>query len=394
MSERVKSLTLVMVLAMASSTFSLAVIAALAADMIGEFGISREQLGLLVTAAAFTGAALAPVLGPLADRLGARAATLFSLGASALALAVMGVAPSFWWLALGALLSGVPQAVANPATNMLILAHVPAGRRGIVTGIKSSGVQLGTAVGGLLLSPIAVVAGWRAGVVAAAMIPVGCLLLAWRDLPRDAPVRRSPLVGGQSRTGVSRLALYGFLLGAGGTAVATFLPLFGQERLGLSSVAAGATLAVMGVMGIIGRIGWGRIAEHHLGAEPTLVILAAISLTVSVALVFASVLGAWVIWPVAVLTGLSASSWNALGHLAIIQQVPRESTGRASGFLMMGFLSGVGVGAPLFGRSVDLFGGYTPGWIGVGVTFLSAFLLMVPRLGVGRIAEPASHLAT
>jgi hypothetical protein len=85
-------LTFVMVIAMASSTFALAVISALAADIIDEFAITREQLGLLVTAAAFTGAALAPILGPLADRLGARAATLFSLLSSAAATLAMRMA--------------------------------------------------------------------------------------------------------------------------------------------------------------------------------------------------------------------------------------------------------------------------------------------------------------
>jgi predicted MFS family arabinose efflux permease len=375
-----RALTIVMVVVMASSTFSLAVIAALAADIIAEFDITREQLGLLVTAAAFTGAGLAPFRGPLADRLGARKATLFALASSAAALAVMGVAPAFGWLAVGALLAGVPQAVANPATNMLILAHVAPGSRGVVTGIKQSGVQAGTALGGLALPPIAVVAGWRLGVVAAVAMPLAGAALAWSVLPSDggASPRRSK--GDREPIGITRLALYGFLLGAGGTAIATYLPLFGQEGLGMSPVAAGATLSVMGVAGVIGRIGWGRIAEMRLGADRSLAVVAGLSLLVSIALFSSPVLGSWIVLPVAVLTGLSAASWNTLGMLSIIQQVPKESTGRASGFLMMGFLTGVGMGAPLFGRSVDVFESYGPGWIGVGATFAVALALMIPKL--------------
>jgi MFS family permease len=91
-------------------------------------------------------------------------------------------------------------------------------------------------------------------------------------------------------------------------------------------------------------------------------------------------LGAWIIWPVAVLTGISASSWNTLGMLSIIQRVPKESTGRASGTLMLGFLTGVGLGAPLFGRSVDVFGDYRPGWIAVTVVFAAALGLMAPSV--------------
>jgi predicted MFS family arabinose efflux permease len=374
-----RSLTFVMVVAMASSTFALAVISALAAEIIDEFAITREQLGLLVTAAAFTGAGLAPILGPLADRFGARTATLFSLLSSATGLLAMSVAPGFGWLAGAALLAGIPQAVANPATNMLILAHVADGKRGVVTGIKQSGVQAGNALGGLLLPPIALVAGWRWGVVAAVSVPLLGAIVARRVVPRTAATAGPPKRrGDRAPTGIARLAIYGFLLGVGGTAVVTYLPLFGQEELGLSPVVAGATLAVMGVTGVVGRIGWGRMAEVWLGADRALAIVAALSCLVGLGLVVSPVLGAWIVWPVAILTGLSASSWNTLGMLSIIQQVPRESTGRASGTLMLGFLSGVGLGAPAFGRSVDAFGTYRPGWVAVTIVFSAALILMIP----------------
>ena len=60
-----------------------------------------------------------------------------------------------------ALVGGVGQAIANPATNKLISMHVPPGKRGIITGIKQSGVQAGTFLGGLLLPVITLSFGWR-----------------------------------------------------------------------------------------------------------------------------------------------------------------------------------------------------------------------------------------
>lgn len=381
MARHPRSLTVVLVVTMASSTFALAVISVLAADFIAEFDITREQLGLLVTASALAGAAAAPVLGPLADRVGAKAATLFALSVSALALLAMTVAPTFAWLALGAVMTGIPQGIANPATNMLILAQVPAGKRGVVTGIKQSGVQAGNAVGGVALPPIALSAGWRWGTTAAVAVPVLGLLLAWFTLPGDGGSRSRRDRGPRTTVGMARLATYGFLLGCGGTAVSTYLPLFSQERLGMTPVAAGATVAVMGVSGVVGRIVWGRLAEAWIGAGRSLTIVAGISTVVGLLLLGAEWLGAWVVWPVAVLTGISASSWNTLGMLAIIQDVPRDSTGRASGSLMLGFLTGVGVGAPLLGRSVDTFGGYIPGWAGTTVTFVAALVLMASAGG-------------
>ncbi|MDH5521017.1 MAG: MFS transporter, partial [Acidimicrobiia bacterium] len=145
----------VLVVTMAASTFSLAAFAVLAADLISEFAVSREQIGYLVTASALVGAASAPILGPWSDRIGARRGTIFSLFVSFVGLAALTLAPTFGLLVIAALGTGVTQGIANPATNKLISLHVPPGRRGIITGIKQSGVQAGTAFGGILLPAMA-----------------------------------------------------------------------------------------------------------------------------------------------------------------------------------------------------------------------------------------------
>lgn len=371
-----------LVVTMASSTFALAVIAVLAANIIREFDISRQQLGLLVTASAVAGALLAPFLGPWADRIGARNATLFSLASSAVALGAMAIAPTFAWLVAATLVTGVTQAIANPATNKLIAVHVPAGRRGVATGIKQSGVQAGSAIGGLMLPPIALAVGWRWGIALGALVPLACILLTLSTIQAERTVAGFRPSGiGLAADGIGRVAAYGFLLGLGGTAVFTYLPLFGQERLGLDPVTAGATVSVMGAMGVVGRIAWGRVAETRFGSDRALAIIAGISVIVGLGLLAAPVLGPWMVWPVAVLTGLSASSWNAVGMLAVIQKVPPERAGRASGTVMFGFLGGLGLGAPIFGRSVDLLGDYRVGWAVITVIFALALLLVVGRWG-------------
>lgn len=371
-----RGFAMVLVIAMAASTFALAIIAVLAADLIAEFDITREQLGSLVTVSALSGAVLAPLLGPWADHIGARNATLFSLAVSAVAMVVMGVAPTFPLLIGGVLLTGVTQAITNPATNKLISSYVDRGRRGVVMGVKQSGVQAGNALGGAALPAIALAVGWRWGVLLAVLFPVAGLALAMWSVPGDVKTdlesRRSARA---SAGGVRRLAVYGLLLGLGGTAIFTYLPLFGQEALGLDPVAAGSAISVSGVLGVIGRIGWGRIAETSLGSDRSLLVLAGLSILVGLLLVAAPTLGSWVIWPVAALAGLSVSSWNSVGMLAIIERVPVEAAGKASGTVMLGFLGGLGLGAPIFGRSVDILGDYRPGWIAVTVMFVLAFAL-------------------
>ncbi|HSM43636.1 MAG TPA: hypothetical protein VK969_01325, partial [Acidimicrobiia bacterium] len=50
--------------------------------------------------------------------------------------------------------------------------------------------------------------------------------------------------------------------------------------------------------------------------------------------------------------------------------------GRASGVVLLGFLSGLGIGAPIFGYSIDRLGTYVPGWTAVAAVFLLGLVVM------------------
>ncbi len=357
---------------MGAGTFSLVVFAVLASDLIEEFGVQRWQIGALVTATTLIGAVISPSVGALTDRIGARSAALLTLFISSVGLAGIAVSPSFALLVVAALIGGVGQAIANPATNKLISLHAPVGRRGVITGIKQSGVQFGTFLGGLTLPAIAVSFGWRWAVGLFAIAFVASGVVAVVVLPSDG----TPPSPGATSTAdlppiIRRLAVYGFLLGAAGTAIFTYLPLFAEESLGFSKSVAGYTVAFTGLVGVAGRIGWGRIAEHRLGAIPSLRIIAVMA-ALAAALLVASTAIAPLVWVAALVTGLSASSWNSVGMLAIISTLPSSSAGRGSGVVLLGFLLGLAVGAPSFGYSVDLLGSYVPGWLGIGLVFLMA----------------------
>lgn len=361
---------------MAAATFALVAFGVLAADLIDEFGVARWQIGALVTASSLAGAAASPFLGRWTDRIGARRSTIGTLAISAVALGFVAAAPLFLLLVAAALLTGIAQGASNPATNKLIALHVRPGRQGVVTGIKQSGVQMGTFLGGLLLPVGAAAVGWRGAVAGFAAIPAVVAVAALAVVPHDPP----PVAATAGSTAVvipgsiRRLAVYGFLLGAGGTAIFTYLPLFGREALGLSAGAAGATVALTGFVGIAARIGWGRAAELRLGAARSLRWIGWLAALAGLLLALAPLAPA-LVWPAAVMTGLSASSWNSVGMLSIIQTVPPRLAGRASGVVLLGFLSGLGLGAPAFGWSVDRLGTYTPGWVVVIGVFVAGALV-------------------
>ncbi len=371
---------------MGASTFGLVVFAVLAADLIAEFGVERWQIGALVTATTISGALISPAIGTLTDRIGARRATLATLAISGGALGSMAVSPVFGLVALFALVGGVGQAIANPATNKLISMHVAAGSRGVITGIKQSGVQFGTFLGGLALPAITVAFGWRWAIAVFGMAALGGAMAAAAALPADVESEPAP-VGGATDSAMPRvirsLAVYGFLLGFAGTAIFTYLPLFAEESLGFSKSSAGYVVAFLGLMGVLGRIGWGRMSEVRLGAMRSLQIISVLSAVAALLLVASSHLS-WLVWIAAVATGFSASAWNAVGMLAIIQSVPTRLAGRGSGIVLAGFLLGLGIGAPSFGYSVDRLGSYLPGWFGITAIFLLA--LPVTRSPVAEVS--------
>lgn len=370
----------ILALTMGSATFCLVAFGVLAASLITEFGVARWQIGALVTASSATSAVSSPWLGAATDRIGARRSVLATLALSTVAILAVALAPLFGLLVGAAVVTGIAQGASNPGTNKLIALHVAPGRQGVITGVKQSGVQVGTFLGGIALPGLSVLlGGWRGAVMAAAALSALGLVAAWLTVPADPGSAAGPhLVARDVRIPplVRRIAVYGLLLGLGGSTMFTYLPLFAHEGLGYGTAVAGATVGVMGLVGIVARISWGRMAEARFGVTPTLRALALLAAAAAAALVLAPVVSPGLVWVGALVTGASASAWNSVGMLAIIQVMPAHLAGRGSGVVLLGFFSGLGVGAPLFGWSVDRLGTYGPGWAVAGLLFLGAWFLM------------------
>lgn len=366
------SLAAVTAATMAVATFPQVMFGVLAADLILEFEVERWQVGALVTATAVTGALLSPVFGRVTDRVGAVRSTVGVLLAGAASLILVALSPNYLILFLVALLTGIPQGWGNPATNTLIVDNVPPGARGVVTGIKQSGVQMGTFIGGLLFSTVATIWGWRAAIAAFLVVPFGALL-AMRRRPEGA---HHPAVGSgeglRVPVVVRYIAVYGALAGLATSATFTFLPLFAEEDQGWTGAQAGFLIAGIGLVGVGARIGWGSVSEKWFGHGNTLRVIAVLTTVSSLLLGLASrgAVSSWVLVPAAILFGTGAIAWNAVGMLAVMDYSPAGLVGRGTGLVQLGFLLGLGIGAPLMGLSIDRLGVYWPGWLAVAVLSL------------------------
>ncbi|MFF0427709.1 MFS transporter [Streptomyces sp. NPDC004520] len=357
---------------MAFSMMQLYLLGALGPRLVDRLGVSETELGLTTTVGFGTAAVLSPVGGRVVDRVGPRRSLVALLALSAVALGLIGAAPGVGLLLAAVALGGVPQALANPATNKAILAAVPAARRGAVTGTKQSGVQLGAFVAGLPLATAAGLVGWRGAVGAAAGAALLAAAWAWRALPA-APVTDPPAVptrAGEAGGGpVAWLAGFSLFLGAGIASVNTYLVLFGVQRLGMGPAVAGALIAVLGVAGIAGRIGWSRAAVP--GRAEWLPGALAAGAVGAAALLAAAPYAKPLVWAAAVAVGVFAVSGNAVSMVLVMQRSAPGRAGRDSARVAAGFFAGFALGPPLFGRLAES-GRYGTGWALVAAEFAVA----------------------
>ncbi|MEU6929761.1 MFS transporter [Streptomyces sp. NPDC046385] len=366
-----RGLTALLTTAMAFSMMQLFLLGALGPRLVERLGVSETLLGLTTTVGFGTAAVLSPLGGRIVDRVGPRRALVTLLGLSALALALIGAAPGPAFLLAAVALGGVPQALANPATNKAILAAVPPARRGAVTGTKQSGVQVGAFAAGLPLASAAGVLGWRGTVWAAAAVAALAAVWAWHMVPphmSPAPATPGAPVAGDRRT-VGWLAAFSVFLGAGIASVNTYLALYGAGRLGMGPAVAGALVAVLGVAGIAGRVGWSRAAVP--GRAPWLPGGLAAGAVAAAALLALAEHAPPLVWAGAVAVGGFAVAGNAVSMVLVLQRSAPGRAGQDSALVSAGFFTGFAVGPPLFG-TLAANGRYDQGWTLVAAEFAAA----------------------
>lgn len=381
---RLRALGSLLLAAMAAATFAVSSVSVVASSIIEDLAISRQQLGFVATVNVVLGAVLSPRAGKVVDRIGGRRAFIGIFLFGGVAFAVMGAAVAYWILIAGAVIASVSQASGNPATNKLIALHLPVGSRGLVTGIKQSGVQFASFVGGLLLPLGAETIGWRPTLFLAGALTLGLIVPVVRVVPEDRP--RTPIApegAGPLPPSTAWLAFYGALIGFGG-GVFFFVPLFAEEAVGYGPRAAGLAAALMGLVAVASRIAWARFAEGAGRFLPAMGVIAVASVVAVVAFLAATTASPF-LWIGAILLGLSANAWTSVGMLAVMHDAGAEHAGRASGYVMLGFLLGFGTAPPVYGRTVDATGSYTTmWWLALAVFAAAAVQVVLWRRSLAR----------
>lgn len=366
---------LVLMLAMATGTFPAAAFGVLSAELIADFSLSRAQFGLLTTVFFGVGGLSSIAAGHIVDRVGARRVTVASFGIAAAALVAMAVAPGYVWLVLIAATAGLSLSTGNPTTNKAVSLHVPPGRRGLIMGVKQAGVPIGAFIAGAALAPAAERLGWRGALMAAAAVPAASMVATLVAVPRDpAHGQVTARATGALPSAVRAMAVYAFLMGAGVAAVNAYLPLFGVERLELTTTSAGRVAAAVGMVGVVSRIAWGWASERLPSYRGPLTVMGLGAVGAILLLLVAPGRGIAWLWAGGVLFGVTALTWNAVGMLALLSRVEPAEAGRASGVVLLGFYTGFVPSPVVFGWIVDTIAEASVAWTSAWALVLSVFL--------------------
>jgi MFS family permease len=359
-----------------------------------EFNLSASQMGWVLAAFFWAYAPMQPLMGWLADRIGAERVLVSGFCVWSIATVLTGLATGFAMLFAFRLLMGTGESVAYPSAAKLLATHVEPRHRARSMGTVVLGAVVGLTVGAFLGGWLLGHYGWRA-----MLITLGgasfLWLIPWFGLWRRRTAS-APAVAQAGPTTIAVLrqrALWGGMLGSfcisyAFTFVLTWMPLYLVQERGMSlttmTQVAGSTFIANGVGLILSA--W--IVDKWIARGGSANVAYKTVLTVSSAGVAISLFLCTVVGPMGaviallatgVLDGLNSPLW---GSLAQIFAGPQAS-GRWMG-MQNSVANGAGMVAPVVtGYLVQQTGHYSLALLVsafVGLIGLVAWLVVLPTV--------------
>lgn len=339
-----------------------------------ELAGSGFEVGLAVGAFAVSAALIRPWAGRMGDVLGRRTMAAAGAAIAAASIAPLGLVAAVWFLVLVRLVTGIGEAAffVGAATAAQDLA--PDHRRGEAASFFSiaiyGGLAFGPAAGEWLYRHHGPDWTWAASAGACA---VSLLLAAFipGDLGRaDAPpVRRGLLHPAAVLPGsVLLLGLIGF------TGFAAFVPLYVDE-IGIDD--AGPFFFAYGVIVLAVRIFGARIPDRLGAVRTSTFALTSIAVGIGIVAVVRSVGG---LWAGTVLLSIGMSLLFPALFILAVNNAPASERSHAVGTFSLFFDLSQGLGAPVLGVLVTVFGAEQAAFVGGTVMALCGLVLANTRL--------------
>jgi len=299
------------------------------------YGISRSQVGSLISIFYFTCTLTAIPAGIIVDRIGARLMLILCLLMEGVPYAALSLAGNYFFLAVFSALGGIGYAFINQVSTKGIMQWFAIRARATAMGIKQSGVTIGGAVVAWLLPVLSTAYSWEWGVLSISLSMFLMALVAFlfyceyppedaedtKDALSPAPATGPEPEKAQSIYATMRqpmlltlLVVAPFLAFSQGCLVG-FLVLYLKEELHFSVEMAGACMTAAMIAATAGRIGWGAASDVIFRGDRVkpLIILSLVGGISAAGMAFLSKnppSAAVFLW--SMLLGVTLSGWNGL----------------------------------------------------------------------------------
>lgn len=349
-------------------------------------GWSYAQAGGMNTANALGYIAGAATAAFWAGRLGNRAAFLWGLAVSALALLATAATASFSVLlglrSVGGFTTAVTFVVGSALASRIATGAVQR-RSALLVAIYMAGVGAGVVISGIVV-PAALSggdpAGWRAGWLLMGAAAVIALLPAWlgaRAVAEPGGAHAALLGVDQVRRLAPTFAWY-TLFGAGYVSYMTFVIAFLRSQ-GLGASMTGVFFTVLGATSVVATLAvWGHLAGRLRGGHAPALVAVLVFLGVLPVLLMAPGPGAALLS--AVVFGASFMAGPTAATVIARRMLPQSGWTAGIALLTVAFSVGQAVGPLLSGLLADGDGGIARGlWLSAGLLILAAAAALFQR---------------
>jgi len=249
-------------------------LALLAPTILDETGLSAEQYGFIISAFSVAYMIGNPIWGRMLDRWGLRVGMAVAVSVWTLASASHALASGFLSFAVARAALGFGEGATFPGGLRTAMLTLPPSKRSRGVAVAYSGGSLGAVVTPLIITPIALWWGWRAGFLFTGLI--GALWLSlWAFVSRRPDLRHDYRPHEDAAAGVSpglrdlRIWSFGVLYAAGALPIAFVIygsALYLNRALGADQALIGKVLWLPPLGWEIGYFFWGWLADRAAAA--------------------------------------------------------------------------------------------------------------------------------
>jgi MFS family permease len=361
-----------------------------------EFGVSYATIGAVMAVFYTVSGVTQTAAGFLVDRIGARVILLVGMALVAAGAIVAGLAPSFPWLFVAAVIGGLGNSVFHPADFAILNARVTPARLGHAFGVHGIVGNVGWIAAPVFVFPIAQAYGWRVAVIAAGalgLLALGVLATQRHLGGARARAQAATRAGAGLQADVQLLASWPIL-----TCFA-FFSLYAVTLVGFQTFSTAALtqlydvpllLAASALTAFLAGGATGILAGGFIAARTdrhAVVAVAGMLVPATVAFVIASGgLPAGALVPVMTVAGFGFGTIGPSRDIIVRGIAPEHARGKVYGFVYSGFDVGGLVGPLLFGWFLDH---GRPAWVFAGAAII--MLIAIPTVvGVGRRSARAA----